>query len=541
MRTRQHDSIGKLDRCAIARCVHSQREAYVLVAVLIVIVVLTLAAYRYSDMMMSEFRASDRILKNVEARTIADSGIQYTMALLADKSALTSTLGDNPYDNEGVFKDHKFSDDTRGRFSIVSIDFSAESSDGNLPYKYGVSDESGRINVNALVRLDPSPGGIAYRTLMKLPNMTDAIAYAIIDWIDADDNLSPSGAEESEYQTRVPAYRCKNAPLDSIEELLLVRGVTPYLLFGDDLNRNGRIDPDEQRSGDEPNYGWAPYLTVYSRELNVDNAGNPRINLNGRDVKKLYSDLKAAVGDQLAAYLVAYRIYDQPGSSTKTDQNTTSVTRLASIGDLVKKVEQDMNGNQAPRAKRTVSSILVLIGSRVVVNTQEQVDQNGKQQTIQVSTQYTFPVTDAASAKELLPIVLDKTTTTADAELPGRINVNTAPKKVLMTLPGLEQEDIENIMNKQPGTDPDRAADPIYQTPAWLYTECNVAPTKLQALERYITARTQVYRIQSIGYFEQSGPVVRVEAVIDVNQGKPRIIYYRDLSELGRAIDPRKN
>ena len=77
--------------------------------------------------------------------------------------------------------------------------------------------------------------------------------------------------------------------------------------------------------------------------------------------------------------------------------------------------------------------------------------------------------------------------------------------------------------------------------PAWLYTECNVTPTKLQALERYITARTQVYRIQSIGYFERSGPVARIEAVIDTNQGKPRILYYRDLSELGRAIDPRNN
>jgi hypothetical protein len=108
-------------------------------------------------------------------------------------------------------------------------------------------------------------------------------------------------------------------------------------------------------------------------------------------------------------------------------------------------------------------------------------------------------------------------------------------------LPGLEQSDIDSIMNRQPGTDPSRAIDPVYQTPAWLYTECNVAPAKLQALERYITARTQVYRIQSIGYFEKSGPVARVEAVIDVNQGKPRILYYRDLSELGRAIDPRNN
>ena len=61
----------------------------------------------------------------------------------------------------------------------------------------------------------------------------------------------------------------------------------------------------------------------------------------------------------------------------------------------------------------------------------------------------------------------------------------------------------------------------------------------LQGLERYATARTQVYRVQSIGYFDEAGPMARVEAVIDVNQGKPRIVYYRDLTDLGRSIDPR--
>ena len=45
--------------------------------------------------------------------------------------------------------------------------------------------------------------------------------------------------------------------------------------------------------------------------------------------------------------------------------------------------------------------------------------------------------------------------------------------------------------------------------------------------------------MQSIGYFDEGGPMARVEAVIDVNQGKPRVVYYRDLTDLGRSIDPR--
>ena len=60
----------------------------------------------------------------------------------------------------------------------------------------------------------------------------------------------------------------------------------------------------------------------------------------------------------------------------------------------------------------------------------------------------------------------------------------------------------------------------------------------MQAIERYITARTFVYRIQSIGYFDGGGPMTSVEAVVDVSSGTPHIVYYRDLTGLGKAFDP---
>jgi hypothetical protein len=46
-----------------------------------------------------------------------------------------------------------------------------------------------------------------------------------------------------------------------------------------------------------------------------------------------------------------------------------------------------------------------------------------------------------------------------------------------------------------------------------------------------------VYRIQAVGYFDKAGPVARVEAVIDTNAGKPRIVYWRDLTELGKGFE----
>lgn len=65
------------------------------------------------------------------------------------------------------------------------------------------------------------------KELEAVPGMTPAAAAAIVDWRDADSDESPGGAEESYYQSLAVPYRCKNAALGSLEELLMVRHVTP--------------------------------------------------------------------------------------------------------------------------------------------------------------------------------------------------------------------------------------------------------------------------------------------------------------------------
>ena len=81
--------------------------------------------------------------------------------------------------------------------------------------------------------------------LLKLPGMTIEIADAILDWIDDDDEPREYGAEIDFYSTLTPPYSPQNGPLKTIEELLLVRGITPDMLFGRDINRNGMIDVQE--------------------------------------------------------------------------------------------------------------------------------------------------------------------------------------------------------------------------------------------------------------------------------------------------------
>src|SRR5207248_10535869 len=113
-------------------------------------------------------------------------------------------------------------------------------------------------------------------------------------WLDPDDDPRASGAESSYYSGLNPPYKCKNGPLDSLEELLFVSGVTPQLLLGNDRNRNGVLDPDEDDGSGVVDRGWAAYLTVYSRERNVDSTGAPRVYVNGQDLPTPASQLQQA-------------------------------------------------------------------------------------------------------------------------------------------------------------------------------------------------------------------------------------------------------
>ena len=102
--------------------------------------------------------------------------------------------------------------------------------DGTLTrgtYRYRIVDEERKINVNlasreVLIRLLDNLG-------MPPGSERDTIADSILDWIDADSLHRLNGAEDDYYMSLSPPYRAKNGPLDSIEELRLIRGVTPEI------------------------------------------------------------------------------------------------------------------------------------------------------------------------------------------------------------------------------------------------------------------------------------------------------------------------
>ena len=131
----------------------------------------------------------------------------------------------------------------------------------NQEYDFGIQDESSKININSA----------SVAQLQLLPGMTPDIAQAIFDSRTA---TGSGGAEESYYESLPEPYESKGAKFDTVDELLLVDGVTPQLMYGSDVNRNGVIDPGEQTDGSlavafdsaaDTSRGIVNFLTVYSR------------------------------------------------------------------------------------------------------------------------------------------------------------------------------------------------------------------------------------------------------------------------------------
>ncbi len=133
-------------------------------------------------------------------------------------------------------------------------------------YRVDIQDESGKINLNMVseeqIRALAEAAGI---------DKKDAaiIADSIMDWRDPDRAHRLNGAEDDYYETLNPPYKAKNGRIETIEELLLVRGISPEYFYGyPERAPNGSIIYK---------FGLSRYFTVYSarNQINVNFAALP--------------------------------------------------------------------------------------------------------------------------------------------------------------------------------------------------------------------------------------------------------------------------
>lgn len=560
MRRGDHRDFGKhrvWRRCATAGQAVVPRRGSVLLLVLVVVVMLTLAAYNFSELMLTEMEAAAVHADDVQARLLTDSAAEYVAVLLANRTSLQEeNLQHNPELFQGVEVVPAEVSGRRGRFSIIAP---VEQDPQARGIRYGLIDESAKLNLNALQKLQLDEDQ-SRNLLLGLPGMTLEIADAILDWVDVDDNSRLYGVESEYYESLSPAYACKNGPLETIDELLLVRGVTAELLYGEDANRNGLLDPNENDGDASPpldnadgilDLGWIAFLTVHSRELNLRADGSQKINVNNGLLTDLYDQLAAEFDEDVAKFVVAFRMAGpkdpRPDDSSSTSGSATVATSTTR-GQQQQQQQQVLQGLASaaaqavatPGGKVTRGGMDISKGGQYRIKSLwELIDSRCDAVVDGVSTTLTSPWSSTSgNLSSLLPTIMDTLSVSGDAFLEGRININQARREVLVGLPNMTEQVVDAIVNAQMLDDSGAPRVDVLgtrNTTGWLFLEGIVDIWGMRDLDPYLTARGDVYRAQILGFFDGGGPVARAEVVVDGTQSPPRIVFFRDLNDLGRG------
>jgi general secretion pathway protein K len=205
-----------------------------------------------------------------QLKVIADSGVNIALSLIEYDGKENQT--DSFLDSWGMLDQESF----EGLFAS-----------GTLQLK--VVDLSGRLQINSLVQEKGEDSGAGsddnteneirpmfLRLLLSgyfpIDDEAEArsIVDALIDWIDEDDQESDLGAESGFYQSLEKPYSCRNGPVQYIEELLLVKGITPALLFGS-AGKNGLADYLTVNGDDgKININTAPLMVIKSFDPLMD-------------------------------------------------------------------------------------------------------------------------------------------------------------------------------------------------------------------------------------------------------------------------------
>jgi type II secretory pathway component PulK len=330
-------------------------------------------------------------------------------------------------------------------------------------YSVRVLDEAGKLNINIATK----------DQLMALPYMEEEIAEAILDWRDSDDEPLPLGAEAGYYENLPIPYKIRNGPFRTVRELLRVKGITEEHLYGEDTNLNGLLDSNERDgdlsppsdNGDEHlDQGWIAYLTCYSYEKNVDAEGNNRININQAGQQQLENGLGLKASQ-------AKWIVDNRGQGYR------------SIADLIN-----------DRSPKTSSQ-----------------DSGGNQDQAEPIDMQTFSQ------------IADQITIVGEARIPGRININTAPLEVLVTLFGRDDQ-AESLAH---AIIADRASMLYgFTSVADLLNQQSMSVERFKSIAELITIRSDVFTIQCLATADVSGASYRTECVVDRSASPCTILYW---------------
>jgi general secretion pathway protein K len=90
-----------------------------------------------------------------------------------------------------------------------------------------ITDEQGKFNLNTLLKADGTPDDNAvkiFQRVLQLSELEPRWASLLVDWLDANAQPQPDGAEDSLYLSQQPPYRAANQLITSVSELRQLAG-----------------------------------------------------------------------------------------------------------------------------------------------------------------------------------------------------------------------------------------------------------------------------------------------------------------------------
>lgn len=239
-----------------------------LLIVLWVMTVITVMAFSFTVMTRAESYGTLAFKEQTEKRLLAEAGIERGIMEIiyrsVNRNQTTVLPGMEAWKPDGT----AYAFDT-----------------GNGGYAVRIINESGKISLNGLT----DASGVVLKKLLTARGIAnehaDIIVDSLLDWKDADDLHRLSGAESDYYLSLAKPYKAANREFEAVEELILVKGITPEILYGTDTTT-----------------GIIPFLTVHGKTARID------INAAPKELLEALPGMDAAAVDRIITFRNASEI-----------------------------------------------------------------------------------------------------------------------------------------------------------------------------------------------------------------------------------------
>jgi hypothetical protein len=135
-----------------------------------------------------------------------------------------------------------------------------------------------------------------------------------------------------------------------------------------------------------------------------------------------------------------------------------------------------------------------------------------------------------------LPKLMENLAVNAAPTIPGRLNINQAPRALIAGIPGLPPTAVEQIISSRDVTIGQQRPEQKHET--WLLQNSIVDLATMKKLMSLVTTGGSVYRAQVIGFYDEAGSADRIEVLIDATQKPPAVRRRWSLRTLGPGYTP---